>query len=399
MAWIKRIFGKADARAAFTLVSILFALPLGWGAFTGLSLWLSPFVMLNSAFVLKSFVWLNLLAGIPLVFIFLRRRWFCHKICPLGWGCDLISSRRRGKGLSIKRIPPVGKWLAISSLIAALAGIPLFMMLDPMSIFNAFFSIFSPEISFPVLLSLMGLPLILALNIPIPGLWCAKLCPLGGLQDEISSAKNVMPGKQDKPGRIKTLTTSGRRLFLVSGAGLAAGLMLPSFIKPGKKKYLQPPGSLPEHRFNTLCLRCGNCIKSCPTGILKHHLDPSYALSWMVPEVSFTEGYCLEDCNTCSQVCPSGAITLFDQDAKKQLFIGFAEIELENCLLSENKECDRCKAACSYDAIQIEQAQGAFQMQPVVKRDTCVGCGACAVICPPRVITVIPLKVLTGETA
>lgn len=373
------------------LLSTLFALPLGWGVFTGWTLWLSPFVLLNSVFVLKSLVWLNGLAVIVLVVISFRKRWFCHKICPLGWGCDQISSCRKGRGFSIKKVPPVGKWLAISSIIAALVGIPLFILLDPMSIFNGFFGLFSSELSVPILLSFLGLPFVLAINIPLPGIWCTKLCPLGGLQDEIFTVRNLIPGIRNKERNFNHNKSTGRRLFLVSGAGLLAGFLLPSFFKSGKKSFLRPPGSIPEEKFNTLCLRCGNCIKSCPTAILGNHMDPPNGLSWMVPEISFTHGYCLEMCNTCSQVCPSGSITLFDKDAKDQLFIGYAEILLEDCLLSKNKECDRCKAACSYDAIKIEPGEGAFQALPVVSQDKCVGCGACVVICPPSVIEVVPL--------
>ena len=83
----------------------------------------------------------------------------------------------------------MGKWLTIGSLAAALAGIPLFILLDPISVFNGFFMIFSGELTIPVVLSLLGLPLLLAINIPFPGIWCTKLCPLGGLQDEITSEK------------------------------------------------------------------------------------------------------------------------------------------------------------------------------------------------------------------
>jgi len=213
-------------RGVFVLITLLFALPLGWGVFAGITLWFSPFVMLHSVFVLKSVVWLNGLGLFVLVLVFLRRRWFCQKICPLGWGCDRVSSVRKGGGPSLRKVPPVGKGLAISSLVAALAGIPLFILLDPMSIFNAFFVIFSQELSLPVLLSFMGLPLVLALNIPFPGIWCSKLCPLGGLQDEISTAKKYLGSLQDRVRKMKSRGSAGRRIFLVSGAGLAAGLIV-----------------------------------------------------------------------------------------------------------------------------------------------------------------------------
>jgi MinD superfamily P-loop ATPase len=83
---------------------------------------------------------------------------------------------------------------------------------------------------------------------------------------------------------------------------------------------------------------------------------------------------------------------LFSKEAKNRLFIGLAEIELENCLLAKNRECDRCKAACRYDAIKIEPAEGAVLMLPVVSPDRCVGCGACEVICPPGVIEIVPTR-------
>jgi Fe-S-cluster-containing hydrogenase component 2 len=108
-------------------------------------------------------------------------------------------------------------------------------------------------------------------------------------------------------------------------------------------------------------------------------------MGWMVPEIDFNNGYCLEGCNLCSQVCPSGAITLFGKDAKAQLKIGLAEVLPENCLLTEHKECDRCKSACSYEAITIEAVRD-FTALPVINTDRCVGCGACFVICPPVTI-------------
>ena len=81
----------------------------------------------------------------------------------------------------------------------------------------------------------------------------------------------------------------------------------------------------------------------------------------------------------------------FDREAKDSIFIGYAEIRVEDCLLSENKECDRCKAACPYNAITIEAGEKeAFRMQPVVSMENCVGCGACMIICPPEIIDIVP---------
>jgi formate hydrogenlyase subunit 6/NADH:ubiquinone oxidoreductase subunit I len=111
----------------------------------------------------------------------------------------------------------------------------------------------------------------------------------------------------------------------------------------------------------------------------------------MTPEVSFAGGgYCLETCNLCSQVCPSGSITLFSPDAKNRIFMGSAELVYEDCLLAKNSECDRCKVACKFDAIKIEAVPGSLLMKPFISTVKCVGCGACAVICPPATIKMLP---------
>jgi len=276
--------------------------------------------------------------------------------------------------------------MAIFSLVAALAGFPLFIVLDPISLFNGFFAAFSEEISVAAILSLSGFPVLLFIHLFFPGIWCSRLCPLGGLLDELTVIRNLIPAKTQKNAVAKTGTDSRRRLFLASGAGLAAGLLMPPLFAPDEKDFFRPPGSVPSRLFNVLCLRCGSCIKSCPTNILHHRTDPGDVMAWMVPEIRFINGYCLEKCNLCSRVCSSGAITLFSPDAKSQLRIGIARVEAEKCLLLQNTECDHCKTACSYSAITIEGEYGNLHMKPVVHSGKCNGCSACAVICPVEAI-------------
>lgn len=182
----------------------------------------------------------------------------------------------------------------------------------------------------------------------------------------------------------------GRRYLISIGAGVTAGLILPKQINPGGKPFIRPPGSVPEGIFNTLCIRCGNCIKSCPTKILHHHIDTKGLLSFMTPEVRFTSGYCLEDCSLCSQVCPSGSISLFSPEDKKKIIMGKAEIDLDKCWLSNNRECNRCEVSCRYDALAIGAGEEGGEALPIIDQKLCTGCGACVVICPARAIKLIP---------
>jgi ferredoxin-type protein NapF len=297
----------------------------------------------------------------------------------------------RRKTSYLKRFPPIGRWVAIFSLAAAITGIPLFILLDPMAIFNGFFAVFSEKLQLAVILSFFGLPVLLLVHLVLPGVWCTKICPMGGLFDILSQLQKWWR-KMDLKGKG---TASGisfsRRIFLATGTGLFAGWIIPRWINLPEKQLFRPPAALNEKLFNTLCLRCGNCIKACPTKIIKHYTNPDKPVAWMTPEVSFENGgYCLGDCNLCGTVCPSGSISPFPVSAKKELFMASVEIGLEKCLLSDQKECDRCKAVCTYKAIKIVRTESPLIMKPLVDLSLCVGCGACAAICPAETIRMVP---------
>lgn len=378
-------------RTLATITAVILAIYAGWSSLTGFFTWLSPFIMLNSVFALKSFVLFNVAGIAVLILIIIRKRFFCRFLCPSGWCCDKISGLSHRAAATHKRFPAISKWLALLSLGASLAGIPLLILLDPMSVFHSFFSAFSGDLRLLTIVSLSGFPLLLVLNYIFPDIWCTKICPLGGLQDMVTEIKARIREFQFKKQSAENKYSPARRFFVASGAGLISGLLFTRFIKAPELNYFRPPASVSPEIFNALCIRCGNCIKVCPSGIISHHADPSGILSWMTPEVNFNNGYCMENCNLCSLTCPTGSITLFSPEAKNMIFMGSAEIIYKDCLLAKNSECDRCKAACSYNAITIEPAGVLLQMKPVIKSEKCVGCGACAVICPERTIRMIPL--------
>jgi len=281
--------------------------------------------------------------------------------------------------------------MAVLSISAAIVGFPLFLMFDPLAIFNGFFTIFSSEIKLVNIIVFSAFPVLLIVHLFLPGIWCARLCPLGGLQLVIADIKSHSKRIFNKKESESFTADSGRRYFLMSGFGLLTGLTIPKILKLSVENVIRPPASVETVLFNSLCTRCGNCNKACPTGIIIPHTDFSDILSWMTPEVSFESGYCLETCNLCSSVCPSGAITLFSVEAKCQLFMGSAEVRLDNCLLVNNRECVKCKESCKYEAIEFVAHNNLFNVIPVVDTKRCVGCGACAVICPEACIDIKPI--------
>ncbi len=389
---MKHFFKTKNIRLFSTLVATVLALPITLKTLTGLFNWFSPFILLNSVLLLKSLVVLNILGFLVLLISFIYKRWFCRYLCPVGFACDSVSKISNKKRRYLSKIPALGRWLYFVSFCASLVGIPLFIILDPMAIFNGFFSAFSAPFNWIVFISFLGLPVLIGIHFFIPGIWCAKICPLGGLFDDLFLLKKTTIQLIKKKEKISYSAKTSRRLFISGGLGIAAGLILPRFLQAKKSVPFRPPSSVSDPLFSTLCVRCGSCIKSCPTNIIQQNYSSGSVLTWMTPEITFKNGgYCLDDCNLCGTVCPSGSIFPFSIQSKKNLFMASIHIGLDKCLLTQQTECDRCKAVCTYKAIEIVPTQNSLIMKPIVDFDLCVGCGACAAICPADTIKMVSL--------
>ncbi len=378
------IFNSQYIRYLSLLTALVFALPIPLGIFTGLYLWFSPFILFNSLLALKHVVPFQLFGLIVLIFIFLKHRWFCRFVCPTGALCDDVSKIGM-KQNNLHRIPFLHKPLFLIAMIIAGFGVPLLIVLDPVNLFYAFFDAFQPLPAVTKLIKISGFILIVCVNIIVPHIWCRRLCPLGGMQDFITDVKGIWKAKATVP---IDQGIHGRRYFLAGLVGVGMGVGSREMVQAKKEEVLRPPGALPESQFKTVCARCGNCAKACPTNIIQASFDPDDLLGALTPQIHFHDSYCLPECTRCGSVCPSGAISQFTVDEKKRLVIGIAHIELSDCLLTHFKECDRCKTYCEFDAIEIRTSDDGFTAYPVVLKDRCVGCGACQIVCPVNVIVI-----------
>jgi Fe-S-cluster-containing hydrogenase component 2 len=111
--------------------------------------------------------------------------------------------------------------------------------------------------------------------------------------------------------------------------------------------------------------------------------------SLLTPEIDFSESYCLPECTLCGDVCPSGAITKFSKESKKDLFMASVQIELDRCWLQDQRDCDLCRFHCAYHAIEIKRTEESIIALPVLDDSKCVGCAACKIVCPPQAINII----------
>ena len=120
-----------------------------------------------------------------------RRRWFCRWICPTGsvptWRAALaaaVGSLRPARGAAQQ----IGQWIALATLAGACVGYPLFLWLDPLAMFGGAFSLRGPGYEAIGWWTAAGLPAVVLLSLLLPGVWCGRLCPLGGMQELLWSA-------------------------------------------------------------------------------------------------------------------------------------------------------------------------------------------------------------------
>ncbi|MGE5293630.1 MAG: 4Fe-4S binding protein [Solirubrobacterales bacterium] len=354
-------------RGACLLAAFATLWPLAAGE--NLSRWvfsLSPFVSLFTAIAVRGFplvVWLGVAVGIAAM---LRHRVFCRWICPMG-SC-LEAANRLGHHLKRgpARWPLLGQWIVLLTLGGACLGYPLLLWLDPLALFAG-----------------AGLIAVFAMTVVWPGSWCGRVCPLGASQDLLhvafASIRSLVGRKHD------VVADAGltRRIVLGAAAGAGSAAIL-SAVQSDSPRPLRPPNARAETQFRSLCTRCGNCLRACPTGVIERDLGSCGLTSLLTPVLSFQNGYCREDCTRCTEVCPSGALSPLGARDKTKVRIGLARVDQDVCLLSEDHECSACARWCPYGAIRYVFSETQYCLQVQIDPGKCNGCGACEAACPTK---------------
>ena len=246
---------------------------------------------------------------------------------------------------------------------------------------------------------------------------CGGVCPTQAIQ--FTSKGAVLPEKEANPATAQILDRPlARRGFIAAGVaglsifGLKQAKALDIGFGAGNKDVLpapiRPPGSVTEAQFLDLCIKCGECFKACPGPVLIP-AGTEYGLDAMwTPIASYTSAGCHQDCNFCTDVCPTGAIQPLKIEEKRETHMGLAKVNESTCVAfrEEEKEiCDLCFQECEaagYHAIEMKAFKhqvkeedmpppGMFSDDeleamltyhaPVIKEDACVGCGLCEYRC------------------
>ena len=234
---------------------------------------------------------------------------------------------------------------------------------------------------------------------------CAGVCPTGAIAFTARGAGRVA-GRGDAVSTGERVAESwvglSRRGILVSSAAAGAWALGVGRTEAagGRGWPVRPPGSVPEDRFLSSCVACGECMKVCPTGVLRPMgLGGGLGGLW-TPQVATRWSGCSAECGNCTQVCPTGAIRAIDLEEKKAVRIGLAEVNEKTCLphagIGECRVCEEACAAADHHAIRLvpvggkldaegHPIEGSGLLAPVIVGQECVGCGFCQARCRSEV--------------
>jgi MauM/NapG family ferredoxin protein len=188
-----------------------------------------------------------------------------------------------------------------------------------------------------------------------------------------------------------------RRVITAGVVGIGGGLLFHAQPLSGAgiapyPDLIRPPGALAEEDFLGKCIRCGECMKVCPTNVVQPaRLEAGVEGMWS-PVLKTDKRHCEYTCNACLEVCPTGAIQPLTLERKQKLRIGLAHIDKNRCLpYAYSRPCVVCEDVCPlpekaiwHEDVTVINSKGVTVSvkQPHVNAELCIGCGLCQNKCP-----------------
>ena len=198
------------------------------------------------------------------------------------------------------------------------------------------------------------------------------------------------------------LDVNRRRLIETAVAGTLLFPMMRSSItsqSTAEAGVIRPPGSIDEAAFLRRCIKCGECMRVCPTNVIQPALLEGGLEGLWTPILLNRIGYCEFNCVLCGQVCPTGAILPLSVEKKvgkppheKPLVIGTAFFDRGRCLpWAMNTECIVCEEVCptspkaiwfQTEEVKLRDGKSRSLKRPYLDTKLCTGCGICENKCP-----------------
>jgi polyferredoxin len=212
---------------------------------------------------------------------------------------------------------------------------------------------------------------------------CLAACPHGAV--EFTPHLSLAEGQPYDPSRRQALIAFGAA---IAGVGLFRSNLT---ARRDHSWLIRPPGAQ-ENNLLSKCIRCGECIRACPTSAIQPSLAEAGSEGLWTPVLVLRLGYCDYSCNACGQVCSVQAIPPLSLEDKRQQVIGLAYIDQDRCIpWADYRDCIVCEEMCPVPdkAVKLEQVEvlngdGVLVtvQRPKVIRERCIGCGICEYKCP-----------------
>jgi MauM/NapG family ferredoxin protein len=232
---------------------------------------------------------------------------------------------------------------------------------------------------------------------------CARVCPTGTIRPDKNLASDpaectlcldcvsVCPrGGQSFPAHLRpalwnSYDPSRRQALAAIGAAIGGVALLRTdqYLRRDLPHLIRPPGAK-ENDLLTKCIRCGDCVRVCPTGVLHPSVAEAGVEGFWTPVLIARAGFCQYSCNTCGQVCPVQAIPSLPLEVKQAQVMGSAYVDKNRCIAwSDHQSCLVCEEMCPLPEKAITVDYSEFSGgAPVVDRTKCIGCGTCEFKCP-----------------
>jgi MauM/NapG family ferredoxin protein len=177
-------------------------------------------------------------------------------------------------------------------------------------------------------------------------------------------------------------------------AGICLPFLLPLIEKLPRhsnlRRFLRPPGALPEKAFVDACIGCGQCANVCPNKCITLYGLEGGLENLATPKINARAQACIL-CMACTRVCPTGALQKLEptEAGQRAVAMGTAMLIEDICYSYAGRTCGVCYRACPFQGTAM--TIGLLE-QPTVHPEHCVGCGLCEQACVhmPQAIRVMP---------